>query len=158
MREAKGSARGWAAAFAFAAVLAAAAAGGVVFWRTQEAAVGARLFSGVTPLGGRIVGHEEDLPSQASRCANCHLTSAAADSSGGLSASTQRFGPALTAALLKEAISCRHGPPSRYDKASFCTLLRTGVDPVQVVLPRSMPRYAVNAKQCAALWAHVTAQ
>jgi hypothetical protein len=145
-------------AFACATVLAAAATGGVMIWRAQEAALGARIFSGVTPLGGRIVGHEEDLPPQASRCANCHLMSAAAESSADLTKSTQRFGPALSAALLKEAISRRHGPPSRYDKASFCMLLRTGVDPVQVVVPRAMPRYAVNAKQCAALWAYLTAQ
>ena len=50
----------------------------------------------------------------------------------------------------------RNGPPSRFDEASFCRLLRTGVDPADIVVPRAMPRYAIDDTDCRALWAYLS--
>ena len=51
----------------------------------------------------------------------------------------------------------RGGPPSRYDAAGLCTLLRSGVDPAHVIILRTMPRYDINDADCQSLWLHLTA-
>jgi hypothetical protein len=39
---------------------------------------------------------------------------------------------------------------------SFCRLLRTGVDPVLIVVSRQMPRYELDESQCGNLWHYLT--
>jgi len=113
---------------------------------------GSELFNGGAPLQGTIVGHSSALPPSASRCVNCHAIGSAAPSSA---ASAASFGPLLTPQSLTGAVARRGGPPSRYDAAAFCRLLRQGVDPAWVVVPRSMPRYVLTDADCHALWAHL---
>jgi hypothetical protein len=112
---------------------------------------GLQLFVGQLPLPGRITGHESALPTQASRCANCHLP-AAPSAAAASQAGTQVFGPALTAGWLTLPARRRGAPPSAYSAISFCRLLRTGVDPAHVIIPRAMPRYEVTDADCHALW------
>lgn len=110
---------------------------------------GAALWRGEQPLVGRIVGHASALPSTASRCINCHA--------GAIGSPLGEAGaaPRLTAEYLRGAVSRRGGPPSRFDEAGFCTLLRTGLDPAAVLLPRHMPRYEVGDADCTALWRYL---
>ncbi len=61
--------------------------------------------------------------------------------------------PALTAQYLSVPRSRRGGPPSAYDATRLCLLLRTGRDAADVLVPTTMPRYAVTDAQCADLWA-----
>jgi hypothetical protein len=117
---------------------------------------GAALWRGDLSLTARIAGHPNALPAAAARCINCHgavrgvLASAADTDLAELGA------PTLTARQLREPRARRGGPPSRYGAASFCTLLRTGVDPASVLLPREMPRYEITDADCTALWIHLT--
>jgi hypothetical protein len=123
----------------------------------SQAEHGRRLFVGEQPMKGRIVGHDIDLPTQSSRCVNCHATAAAAAGAGASRvADTQAFGGPLTAERLKSLMPRRGGPPSRFDEEAFCRLLRTGVDPAYIIIPRSMPRYDLPDADCHALWRHVT--
>lgn len=116
---------------------------------------GLDLFSGVLPLQGTIVGHSNALPPSAARCINCHAIGSAVPASSPASAAAS-FGPLLTPHGLTGAVARRGGPPSRYDAPAFCRLLRQGVDPAWVIVPRSMPRYALTDADCHALWAHLT--
>jgi len=116
---------------------------------------GFELFSGVLPLQGTIVGHTSALPPSAARCINCHAIGSAAPAPPSASAAAP-FGPLLTPQGLTGAVVRRGGPPSRYDASAFCRLLRQGVDPAWVIVPRSMPRYALTDADCHALWAHLT--
>lgn len=113
---------------------------------------GAALWRGALPLEGRIAGHAQALPVAASRCINCHgadaVPSVAGQAGGGVP-------PVLTAHHLRTPQPRRGGPPSRYDAAAFCALLRSGVDPAKVLLPRQMPRYAIDDADCRALWTHL---
>ncbi len=111
------------------------------------------LFSGTAALQGTIVGHSSALPPAAARCINCHAIGNAAPAQA---ASAASFGPLLTRRGLTGAMARRGGPPSRYDAPAFCRLLRQGVDPAWVVVPRSMPRYELSDADCHALWAHIT--
>ncbi len=123
-----------------AAVCAAAAA-----W-TFDASAQARghdIFEGEASVQAHILGHGDSLPAAASRCANCHTGEAP-------------LGQALDAARLMQPLARRGGPPSNYDEASFCRVLRDGIDPAWVQLPRDMPRYALSDEDCRALWRHVT--
>jgi hypothetical protein len=104
---------------------------------------GERLFRGEESLAAEVQGQGVPLPAEASRCVNCHSGPAA---------------PALDRASLLGRVSRRNGPPSRYDEASFCALLRSGVDPALVVVLRVMPRYEVDEAQCHALFAFVTSR
>lgn len=113
---------------------------------------GRRLFAGEAPIVARMAGHAAALPASASRCANCHTTGAA---SPGASAPSS-FGPALTADHLTRRLPRRGGPPSAYDEAAFCKLLRTGIDPAWVMVVQAMPRYELDDAQCRALWRWVT--
>jgi hypothetical protein len=117
---------------------------------TPSAARGRQVFDGDAALSARIVGQDFALPAEASRCINCHGTRSSA-------ASVQRIGPALTLPALTELQHRRGGPPSRYDAASLCTLLRSGVDPAYVIILRTMPRYEVTDTDCHSLWLHLTA-
>lgn len=66
------------------------------------------------------------------------------------------FGPALNAKLLTRSIGRRGGPPSQYDEAAFCKVLRSGIDPADIVITRAMPRYTLDDKQCSALWHYLS--
>ena len=109
---------------------------------------GSALYHGELALTGRIVGHDLDLPAQASRCINCHGAAVAA--------SAPPLAPLLNAASLTRLTPRRGGPPSRYDTASMCALLRSGVDPAHVMIPRTMPRYTITDADCKALWAFLS--
>jgi len=117
---------------------------------------GAALWSGGLPLTARIVGHAHALPSAVARCINCHAGATAASAPSAGLEPADGPAPVLTARHLRESRPRRGGPPSRYDAASFCTLLRTGVDPAAVLLPRQMPRYEISDADCGALWVHLT--
>jgi hypothetical protein len=117
-------------------------------------ATGAELFDGRRPLPARIHGHDEPLPPTAARCTNCHGGGTTTNVNGAAgAASAALFGPPLTAATLATSQARRGGPPSVYDAAALCRLLRTGVDPAFVQIPRAMPRYEIDDAGCAALWA-----
>jgi hypothetical protein len=112
------------------------------------AARGEALYRGKAPLHGKIRGHDDPLPAEAIVCANCH--SAKLD--------TRLPGtpaPTLDAALLLDARQRRGGPPSTYNQASFCRLLRTGADPGYILIAREMPIYELTDEQCASLWTYL---
>ncbi len=137
--------------------------------RSEAARRGAALFNGQVPLAGRIAGHDRDLPSSVTRCAGCHEgpastspsvaktavpgTGTAGPQSRGVGSGT--FGPSLDARSLLEPKSRRGGPPSRFDSATFCTLLRSGVDAASIVVAQQMPRYDLTDEACTDLWAWV---
>jgi len=109
-------------------------------------AQGGALFRGELPLKGRIATHTSDLPTAVIRCANCHPVDGGGTIRGSLA-------PRLDGRSLTELASRRGGPPARYDAASFCRLLRTGIDPNRIVNNMEMPRYDLSEPQCEALWA-----
>jgi hypothetical protein len=111
----------------------------------QVRQLGQRWFAGSTPLKGRMIGHEQDLPAAAAACINCH----------GATSQRERFALALNRAWLTQPQARRGGPPSRYDVKSFCRVLREGVDPAWVVINQTMPRYDITDFQCQALWLHL---
>jgi hypothetical protein len=119
----------------------------------ESATRGRQLFEGEFALPARIVGQDFALPAQASRCINCH--GASRGNAASSSAATQQVGPALTPSALTDAVRRRGGPPSRYDAASLCTLLRSGVDPAHVIILRTMPRYEITDADCRSLWLHL---
>jgi hypothetical protein len=116
-----------------------------------DAERGQRLFTGDAPLVARIAGHDSTLPPHASRCINCHATGAGDARTAG----SASFGGPLTPQRLTGLHVRRGGPPSRFDEAALCRLLRTGVDPAHIVLPSTMPRYDVDEADCRALWVHL---
>jgi len=129
-------------------LIALCASAALAAWVLQARRVeeGRALYAGERALPGRIVGHDLDLPVQASRCVNCH---------GSAATPVEVFAPRLDGGDLMRLQPRRGGPPSRYDAAALCTLLRTGVDPAHVVIPRTMPRYRASDADCEALWAHL---
>jgi hypothetical protein len=110
---------------------------------------GQRMFFGETPVRGTILGHDRPLPPELVKCANCHAA-------GSTAASGESFGPRLDRSTLADPRSRRGGPPSRFSAASFCHLLRTGVDPAYIVISRQMPRYELKDDQCVYLWQYLT--
>lgn len=132
------------------AVLAAAA--GVILAGVATVAYpwarGYALYHGHLPLSGRIAGHDDDLPSAASRCSNCHDAV-----TGG--AQTKRLIAPLNGTALTQPVSRRGGPQFIYTEASFCSFLRDGVDAVFVQASRTMPRFTVSDGECHALWTYV---
>jgi len=129
-----------AVAAAVAAGVLAAATAALVAW--QGRAEGAALYEGRRALVARVSGHDRPLPAEAARCVNCHE-------------GAQAVGPALNERNLAQALPRRGGPPSRYDARALCRLLRQGVDPAWVMVPRAMPRYEIDERACDALWAHL---
>lgn len=121
----------------------------------SHAVLGKQLFEGTRALEARIGGHAAPLPGVASRCVNCHVDAPARPASGPLQ-DTQQFGPALTRDLLVQSQKRRGGPASKYEAGSFCQLLRTGVDPAHIVLPRAMPIYTITDSDCLSLWTYLT--
>jgi hypothetical protein len=119
--------------------------------RGESLQLGQQLFGGDVALKGQMTGDDTSLPPEAVRCANCH---GERENSG----PSERLGPALEASSLLRPLPRRGGPASSYDLATFCRLLREGIDPAQVVIPKAMPRYAVTEQQCQALWAYVTSR
>ena len=114
------------------------------------AARGRAIFLGREPIKGRVRGHQSDLPSSVVVCHNCHLTGAPPP--GSLS----RPAPRIDRSSLLEARGRRGGPPSSYDRAAFCKLLRTGVDPAYVLVVREMPVFDIDDAQCEGLWRYLT--
>ncbi len=106
---------------------------------------GDSLFHGKEKLNGRIRGHDDALPPEVVRCANCHEATDKARLS-------RVAAPRLDRSVLLALRQRRGGPPSRYDQAAFCKLLRTGIDPANIVIAREMPVYEVDETQCASLW------
>lgn len=105
---------------------------------------GERIYHGKENIKAKIAGHGEWLTPSASRCVNCH--------------SGQRpnaIAPPLTRAWLTTSHPRRGGPVFAYDLPSFCKTLRVGIDPEYVMLNRTMPRFDINDRQCAALWAYL---
>jgi hypothetical protein len=120
---------------------------------------GKALFTGGVPLKGRIVGHQTDLPPMAVRCSNCHSSQPrpASDPPAG-TAPSDIFAAQLSRAALLENRPRRGGPASRYDQAAFCRVLREGIDPANVMVAQTMPRYLLSEKECGELWAYTIAQ
>lgn len=116
---------------------------------------GRQMFVGERAIAARMVGHQLRLPTEAARCVNCHVHRDARaflpPGDAGLG-----FGPELDAALLTTLRARRGGPASRYDRAAFCRALSEGVDPAYVMLQQAMPRYALGAGECEALWTFLT--
>ena len=121
----------------------------------NEADLGERAFDGRIPLVARIVGHEAALPPLTAACANCHLPNRMPAGPDGAATGETSLGPRLTRSGLTTSVPRRGGPPSRFDEAAFCRLLRTGEDPAGVLLPRAMPRYEIDDAGCARLWRHL---
>jgi hypothetical protein len=132
--------------------LAALLLGGVAGAAAADATRGRALFEGSAALPARVHGQDFALPAQASRCVNCHVAPSAPTSAASAVAAGA---PLLTAAALSTPTRRRGGPPSRYDAASLCTLLRSGVDPAYVMIQRTMPRYDISDADCQALWLHL---
>ncbi len=110
---------------------------------------GANIFFGKEALRARIFGHQEALPPDAARCANCHQGSTASQGDA-------EWAPLLDRNWLQQVRMRRGGPAYAYDMPSFCHTLRTGIDPSHVVLGRAMPRFAINDRQCRELWNYLT--
>jgi mono/diheme cytochrome c family protein len=123
-----------------------------------SAARGRQLFVGEAPLAARIVGQDFALAPEAGRCINCHGATAgpAGPRASAAGSPADLAAPVLSAATLTATVRRRGGPPSRYDAAALCTLLRTGVDPAHVMILRTMPRYEINDADCRSLWLHLT--
>lgn len=113
-----------------------------------SAATGRRMFFGEASLQGVIVGHPAALPPRLVACANCH------EGTTGLAAAS--LGPRLDGTRLTEMRGRRGGPPSAFSPASFCQMLRTGVDPASILITRQMPRYTLDDNQCLGLWHYLT--
>jgi len=114
---------------------------------------GLRLYAGAVPLQGTITGHAAPLPPGAACCINCHALGTAGPARAASAPSS--FGPLLTRERLTQRIARRGGPPSAYDETNFCRLLRTGIDPAYVLIPRDMPRYELADTDCRSLWLYL---
>jgi hypothetical protein len=129
----------------------AAPAGACENFGNEVGAAGCRMFFGDTPLQGAIFEHGRPLPPEVVACANCHLGDTRSTSGGS-------FAPLLSRSMLTEPRRRRGGPPSQFSAASFCRLLRTGVDPAYIVISRKMPRYVLDDEQCLDLWHYLLEQ
>ncbi len=114
---------------------------------------GLQLYAGAAPLQGTITGHAAPLPPGAARCINCHALGTAGPARAASAPSS--FGPLLTRERLTQRIARRGGPPSAYDETNFCRLLRSGIDPAYVLIPRDMPRYTLADADCRSLWLYL---
>lgn len=109
---------------------------------------GYALYHGHAPLEGRIAGHAEAMPAAVLGCAGCH-DAPRADAAG------NRTVPVLGRTVLAVPRVRRGGPDYVYSAESFCTLLRSGIDPAAVMTSRTMPRFAIDDADCAALWTYL---
>ena len=114
----------------------------------SAASTGREMFFDASSMRGTILGHTEALPPWLASCANCHLDDAGRRSS-------TSFAPTLSRHAMTELHSRRGGPPSLFSLTSFCRMLRTGVDPVYVLISRQMPRYTLSDDQCLSLWRYL---
>jgi len=112
----------------------------------ERQALGAALFHGHPSLTARLRHQDMHLPPVASRCSNCHASTADANA----------LAPTLDADGLLTARPRHGGPPSRYERDSFCRLLRTGIAPAEVIVGQAMPIFELTDAQCDALWRHLT--
>jgi mono/diheme cytochrome c family protein len=113
---------------------------------------GRAVFFGATGLPARLAGHAVPLPSLATRCVNCHQ---AIDAASPAAAGGRPFATPLDRARLAFPRSRHGGPPTAYDLASLCALLRTGVDAGHVVVSTVMPRYQVSDAGCGDVHAYL---
>ncbi len=132
---------------------------GWLWQQGQQRERGVALFRGERPVVARLQGHAQPLPALAVRCSNCHEVSntapAGSAAAGSAAAAPGPYAGLLTGTALTTLRSRRGGPPSAYDAERLCALLRTGIDPVQVMIPNTMPRYDVSPNDCADLWAYL---
>ncbi len=110
---------------------------------------GEAIYQGKEPLQGRIRGQDDTLPPEAVRCVNCHNPASKDRLSG-------KPAPRIDGPWLLEIRQRHGGPPSSYNQASFCKVLRAGTDPVYVLVAREMPIYEMDDNQCASLWIFLT--
>lgn len=98
------------------------------------------------PIKARVAHHQMALPVTAVRCTNCH------DRAG---AGAEGRAQVLSPQNLLASTPRRGGPATRFDRESFCKLLRTGVDPAWIVINQTMPRYELSDEQCRLLWTYL---
>jgi hypothetical protein len=110
---------------------------------------GEAIYFGKEPSHGKIRGQDDPLPPEAVRCVNCHNPASKDRLSG-------KPAPRIDGEWLTKTRQRHGGPPSSYSQASFCKLLRSGTDPVYVLVAREMPIYEMNDDQCASLWTFLT--
>lgn len=94
-------------------------------------------------------------PERGAEASGAASGAAAAPRPAAVTASTEPYAVALTRDSLLGLRTRRGGPPSAFDEASLCRLLRTGVDPAQVLISTTMPRYTVSDVQCRQLMAYL---
>ncbi|MGO4306596.1 c-type cytochrome [Cupriavidus sp. RAF12] len=109
---------------------------------------GRAMFYGEAALAAHLRGEARALPAGASRCANCHV----------VTRGTESFGPRLTADSLLGLSARRGGPPTAYDRNTFCSVMADSVDVAGVMLARSMPQYRLSDQECTALWSYLLTQ
>lgn len=114
----------------------------------QAAIAGKHIFFGRMPLKGTIPGQKNLLPPERAACINCHPVGSSPTSDGS-------FAPPLDRSAILEPRRRRNGPPSYFSLDTFCTLLRTGVDPVYIVVNHQMPRFELDDDQCFDLWQYL---
>lgn len=114
---------------------------------------GEALFRGREALRGTIRDHQADLPPAVMTCSNCHL---AHRDQRPRTSSAEAAAPRIERSLLVESHERRGGPPSSYDQRTFCTLLRTGIDPAYILVAREMPVYRLTNDDCESLWRYLT--
>lgn len=129
-----------------ALVVAAHAAGTVAGDPASVAHLGALIFNGDVAVPAHLRGDPQPLPAAASRCVNCHAQDPGRSG----------FAPPLSRVSLTVAQPRRGGPASAYDASAFCRVLRTGIDPMQIVLARGMPQFDASDRDCSALWTFLT--
>ncbi len=130
----------------------------------QQREAGSALFHGDVALVGRLVGHTEPLPAIATRCSNCHedrsTAPAARSSDASATPASGRAAGSFAVVFDREWLTAarprRGGPPSAYDAARLCTVMRSGVDPAHVMVASVMPRYEASVAQCEQLWSYLT--
>jgi mono/diheme cytochrome c family protein len=112
--------------------------------------LGRSLYDGQVATGSpaRLRWEERALPVSAAHCANCHAAAKGAEP----------FGPRLTADSLLTLAPRRGGPPSAYDRDSFCRVVSQGVDNTGVMLSKAMPQYPLSEPECSAIWSFLLTQ
>ncbi|MFZ6689685.1 hypothetical protein ACO0K0_18235 [Undibacterium sp. SXout11W] len=108
---------------------------------------GENLFYGREALKGTLYLHNRSLDTSFVRCMNCHRFQDEQKTSN-----KSDFGPEIGAHFLLTKNSLRGGPARAYEADSFCQMLRTGMDPSQIMMRTDMPRYSVSDDDCHALW------